>query len=118
MKLIAATLTLLAATTSAHALSAAGNCHAAEFHCDHVTVSHLDDGRVLLQFTEYAGHYMSFVGRADSEADTLVHVDESYLDGLSQSHADGQCSLVFKAPGELVEVICPSLTFTVKKDSK
>jgi hypothetical protein len=123
MKIIVLTLSLFATLAGNSAplpvhgsvWSREGTCRAAEFQCDHVTVATLDDGKVLLQFTEYAGHYVSIVGRSEGE---LVSVDESYLDGLSQAHAGGQCSLVFKALGELSEVICPSFTFTVTKDSK
>jgi hypothetical protein len=90
-----------------------GTCSAAEFQCDHVTVAHLDDGKVLLQFTEYAGHYQSYVGAEDSEDHTLIDLNQVYLDGHEIPHANGQCVLIFKAPGELDQVICPALTFTV-----
>jgi hypothetical protein len=114
---IALVLLLTAVAAHAQTRSVAGTCSdSGGFACDHVTVANLDDGKVLLQFTEYAAHVMSLVGRPDG--DNLVSVDERYLDGLRQAHAGGQCSLVFKAPGELSEIICPSLTFTVTKDSK
>jgi hypothetical protein len=87
---------------------------AGTFLCDHVTVAHLEDGKTLLQFTAYASHYESLVGTADSEDPTLIELEAHYLDGLPLPHAsNGQCALIFKAPGDLSEIICPSLTFTV-----
>jgi hypothetical protein len=120
MKIIWLLSLVLVGTTAAHgqdAWSKPGTCSAASFTCDAVTVAHLNDGRVLLQFSEYAGHLMSYVGREDSEDPTVIDIEGSYLDGLPLPRANGQCALFFKAPEQLETITCPGLTFTVK-DSK
>jgi hypothetical protein len=96
-----------------------GTCSdAGTFVCDHVTVAHLKDGKTLLQFTAYASHYESLVGTADSEDPTLIDLEASYLDGLPLPHAiNGQCVLIFKAPGQLEQIICPGLKFKVTEGS-
>jgi hypothetical protein len=99
------------AWAQSNAWSKLGTC--STFVCDAVTVAHLDDDKVLLQFTEYAGHYMSLTGTEDSEDPTLIELDQVYFDGHQIPQTNGQCVLIFKAPGELDQVICPSLTFTV-----
>jgi hypothetical protein len=121
MKLITATLLLVAGSAASAqvpiAWSKPGSCDAGAFHCDAVTVAHLDDGKTLLQFSEYAGHITSYVGSEGSEDPTLVDLDGVYLDGLTIPRANGQCALIFKAPEQLETITCPGLTFTVK-DSK
>jgi hypothetical protein len=81
---------------------------------DHVTVADQDNGEKLIQFTEHAGHYLSFTGIPDSEAPIIVDLTGMYLDGLASGHAPyGQCVFVYKAPGELESINCPNLLFTV-----
>jgi hypothetical protein len=97
--------------------SAAGTCSGAgTFICDHVTLM-LDGRTVVLQFTEYAGHYTQFAGTADSEDRTLIDLDGAYLDG-HQAGSTGQCVLFFQS-GELSQIICSALgsqlVFTVKE---
>jgi hypothetical protein len=95
---------------SVNSRSAAGT--ADTFACDHVTVAFVDHS-VILQFTEYAGHYMSFTGTADSVGSSLINLDEAYLDGHQiPTTADSQCALIFVS-GELQQIICSGLTFTV-----
>jgi hypothetical protein len=98
--------------------SKAGRCDAGTFVCDHITVSDLASGDRLLQFTEYAGHYLSYVGTVDSADRTIVDITAAYFDGHPVS-STGQCVLIFKAPSELSEIDCstPSLTFTVTEGS-
>ena len=118
------TLLALAVLGAAHsraqstAWSKAGRCDAGTFVCDAVTVSDLADGDRLLQFTEHAGHYLSYIGTVDSEDRTIVDITAAYFDGHRVSSA-GQCVLIFKAPSELSEIDCstPSLTFTVTEGS-
>lgn len=87
--------------------SAAGACSAAgTFICDHVTVA-LDGRSVVLQFTEYAGHYMTFTGTADSEDPTLIDLAQAYLDGHPIGSI-GQCVLIFQS-GNLSQIICSAL---------
>ena len=93
------------------ARSAAGTCSATGFACDHLTI--LKEGRsVLLQFTENAGRYSGMSGTANSGDPTVIDLDQVYLDG-HQIGSTGQCVLNFES-GELSQVICPALTFTVR----
>jgi hypothetical protein len=107
----------LPAQTLSNSWSKAGTCDAGMLVCDHVTVADIDDGSKLLQFTEYGGHMLSYLGVADPEDSTLIDIAAAYFDGHELPRAAGQCVLLFKAPGQLDAITCsaPSLTFTVTK---
>jgi hypothetical protein len=105
----------LPAQTLSNSWSKAGTC--SSFVCDHVTVADIDDGSKLLQFTEYGGHMLSYLGVADPEDSTLIDITAAYFDGHELPKVPAQCVLQFKAPEQLDAITCsaPSLNFTVIK---
>ena len=105
-----------AAAHGQNTYSAPGVCSAAgDLRCDHVTVAYLDSA-VLLQFSEDNGHIQSFQGTADATGAVITGFE--YFDGQTIGSQQGQCKLIYKKNGELSQVICDALTFTVTKDSK